>query len=108
MTGAFLFNNIHVYMFLALFLMCCGILGIVYRRTLIAMLISIELIMNGAGLNFVAINRILYPDRVNGQIFTLFIMGIAAAETAIALAIIILIFRRFRKIEGDTLKEMKD
>jgi len=107
MTG-YLLNNFNIYMFVALFLMCCGILGIVYRRTLIAMLISVELIMNGAGLNFVVINRFLYPERVNGQVFTLFIMGIAAAEAAIALAIIILIFRRFKKIEADTLKEMKD
>jgi len=78
MTG-YIFNNLHIYLFLALFLMCCGILGIVYRRTLIAMLICVELIMNGAGLNFVAINRILNHDRVNGQLFTLFIMGITAA-----------------------------
>ncbi len=107
MTGP-LFNNLGIYMFVALFLLCCGILGIIYRRTLIAMLISVELIMNGAGLNFIAINRFLYPERVNGQVFTLFIMGIAAAEVAIALAIIILIFRRFKKIEADTLKELKD
>ncbi|HPU28801.1 MAG TPA: NADH-quinone oxidoreductase subunit NuoK [Syntrophorhabdaceae bacterium] len=108
MTTGYLFNNFNLYLFLSLFLLCCGILGIVYRRTLIAMLISVELIMNGAGLNFVAINRFLYPDKVNGQVFTLFIMGIAAAETAIALAIVILIFRRYKKIEADTLKEMKD
>ncbi|HOJ43371.1 MAG TPA: NADH-quinone oxidoreductase subunit NuoK [Syntrophorhabdaceae bacterium] len=107
MTGP-LFNNLGIYMFVALFLLCCGILGIIYRRTLIAMPISVELIMNGAGLNFIAINRFLYPERVNGQVFTLFIMGIAAAEVAIALAIIILIFRRFKKIEADTLKELKD
>ena len=72
------------------------------------MLISIELIMNGAGLNFVAFNRFVAPERPYGMIFTLFIMGIAAAEAAIALGIIILIFRRFKAFESDELKEMKD
>ena len=108
MTGAFIFNNLYVYLFMALFLLCCGILGILYRKTLIGMLISIELIMNGAGLNLVALNRFISPDNTYGQVFTLFIMGIAAAETAVALGIIILIFRRFGHIDGEKLKEMKD
>ncbi len=108
MTGTLIFNNLYVYLFMALFLLCCGILGILYRRTLIGMLISIELIMNGAGLNLVALNRFASPENPYGQVFTLFIMGIAAAETAIALGIIILIFRRFRHIDGEKLKEMKD
>ncbi|MCX5805207.1 MAG: NADH-quinone oxidoreductase subunit NuoK [Proteobacteria bacterium] len=108
MTGTFIFNNLYIYLFIALFLLCSGILGILYRKTLIGMLISIELIMNGAGLNLVAFNRFASPDNTYGQIFTLFIMGIAAAETAVALGIIILIFRKFGHIEGGKLKEMKD
>ncbi|MCX5813201.1 MAG: NADH-quinone oxidoreductase subunit NuoK [Proteobacteria bacterium] len=108
MTDTYIFNNLYIYLFLALFLLCCGILGILYRKTLIGMLISIELIMNGAGLNLVALNRFASPDNTYGQVFTLFIMGIAAAETAIALGIIILIFRKFGHIEGAKLKEMKD
>jgi NADH:ubiquinone oxidoreductase subunit K len=108
MTGIYIFNNLYIYLFIALFLLSCGILGIIYRKTLIGMLISIELIMNGAGLNFVALNRFTSPDNTYGQVFTLFIMGIAAAETAVALGIIILIFRKFGHIEGEKLKKMKD
>jgi NADH:ubiquinone oxidoreductase subunit K len=108
MIGAFLSGNLNVYLFVGLFLLCCGILGVIYRRTLIAMLISIELIMNGAGLNFVAFNRFISPEDPDGMIFTLFIMGIAAAEAAIALAIIILIFRKYRSIESTEMEEMKD
>ena len=108
MTGGLLYNNLHMYLFVALFLLSCGILSLLYRRTLIGMLISIELIMNGAGLNLVAFNRFISPDHTYGMVFTLFIMGIAAAEAAIALAIIILIFRRFKHIEGEEIKEMKD
>lgn len=108
MTATFIYNNLYIYLFVALFLLCCGILGLLYRRSLIGMLISVELIMNGAGLNFVAFNRFVSPDNVYGLSFTLFIMGIAAAEAAIALGIIILIFRKFRHIEGQKIKEMKD
>jgi NADH-quinone oxidoreductase subunit K len=108
MTALPLFSNIHIYLFIGIFLLACGIVGVVYRRTLISMLISLELIMNGAGLNFVVFNRFLSSDRPYGMAFTLFIMGIAAAETAIALAVIILIFRRFKSVESDDMKEMKD
>ncbi len=107
MTLSPLFNNISIYLFIGLFLLACGIVGVIYRRTLISMLISLELIMNGAGLNFIVFNRFL-SDRPVGMAFTLFIMGIAAAEAAIALAIIILIFRRYKSVESDDMKEMKD
>jgi NADH:ubiquinone oxidoreductase subunit K len=103
-----LYNHLYAYLFLALFLLFCGIAGVIYRRTLIGMLVSTELIMNGAGLNLVALNRFVVPENTVGLAFTLIIMGIAAAEAAIALSIIILIFRRYRHIEGDRLQEMKD
>lgn len=108
MIGPFLYNNLYVYLYVSLFLLCCGVLGIIYRRTLIGMLVSVELIMNGAGLNLVAFNRFLSQDNPTGMIFTLFIMGIAAAEAAIALGIIILIFRKYKHIEGGEIKELKD
>ena len=102
------YNYLHIYLFVALFLLFCGIAGVVYRRTLIGMLVSMELIMNGAGLNLVALNRFISPENAYGMAFTLIIMGIAAAEAAIALGIIILIFRKYGHIEGGDLKEMKD
>ncbi len=108
MTGMGLYNSLNIYLFIGLALLACGILGVVYRRTLVSMLISIELIMNGAGLNLVAFNRFVAPENAYGMAFTLFIMGIAAAEAAIALAIIILILRRYGHVEGVKLKEMKD
>jgi NADH:ubiquinone oxidoreductase subunit K len=108
MTGMGLYNSLNIYLFVGIALLACGILGVIYRRTLVSMLISIELIMNGAGLNLVAFNRFVAPDNAYGMAFTLFIMGIAAAEAAIALAIIILIFRKYRHVEGAQLKEMKD
>jgi NADH:ubiquinone oxidoreductase subunit K len=108
MTPGTLHTTFAVYLFLALFLLTTGILGVVYRRHLIGMLISLELILNGAGLNLVAMNRFLYPESPYGMVFTLFIMGIAAAESAIALAIIILLFRKGRWSEATSIKELKD
>lgn len=107
MTGDLLYQNLHLYLFIALFLLGCGLLGIIYRRTLIGMLISMELIMNGAGLNLAALNSFSAQGNAYGIAFTLFIMGIAAAEAAIALGIIIAVFRRFGHIESGDIMEMK-
>ncbi len=108
MTDGMIYSNLDFYLFISLFLLGAGILGIVYRRTLIGMLVSMELIMNGAGLNLVALNSLAVGDNAYGYVFTLFIMGLAAAEAAVALALIILIFRRFGQIESAKLAEMKD
>ncbi len=71
------------------------------------MLIAIELMLNAASLNFMAFNRFLGPDPVIGQVYTLFIMGFAAAETAIALSIIIALFRRIRSINIEKAQELR-
>ncbi len=106
--NAILYDQVFAYLFLSLFLLFCGIVGVLYRRTLIGMLVAMELIMNGAGLNLVALNRFVVPENVYGSAFALIIMGIAAAEAAVALSIIILIFKKYQHIEGGELKEMKD
>ena len=66
-----------------------GVYGFCTRRNLVAMLISVELVLNAADLNFAVFNRILFPGQLEGFFFTLFSIGVAAAETAVALAIII-------------------
>ncbi len=103
-----LYDQLHIYLIIALFLLFCGIGGVIYRRTLIGMLVSMELILNGASLNLVALNRFLVPENSYGLAFALIIMGMAAAEAAVALSIIILIYRKYQHIEGENLKEMKD
>ena len=81
-------GNLHTYLIVAVFLFSIGLYGLMQHRSMIGMLISIELILNGAGLNFMAFNRFLAPEPTTGQIFTLFIMGLAAAEAAIAVSLI--------------------
>jgi NADH:ubiquinone oxidoreductase subunit K len=95
------------YLILGALMFCIGIFGILQQSSLIGMLISTELILNGAALNFMAFNMFLSKDAAVGQVFTLFIMGLAAAETAIALSIIITIYRRFREIKPDSVTELK-
>jgi NADH-quinone oxidoreductase subunit K len=95
-----------VYLALAAFLLSVGIYGLIRRRTLIGMLISGELIFSAAALNFMTVNRFMAPNPAVGQIFVLFIMGLAAAEVAIALSIIIAVYRNYRSIHSQELSEL--
>ena len=95
-----------VYLALAAFLLSAGIYGLIRRRTLIGMLISGELIFSAAALNFMTENRFMAPNPAVGQIFVLFIMGLAAAEVAIALSIIIAVYRNYRSIHSQELSEL--
>ena len=99
-------NNLNSYLILAVFLLITGIYGLIQHRSFIGMLISTELILNGAGINFMAFNRFLAPDPAVGQVITLFIMGIAAAEAAIVVSFILAVFRKYRSIDPDEVKEL--
>jgi NADH:ubiquinone oxidoreductase subunit K len=103
-----LFGHLESYLILALCLFALGLYGLISRQGFISMLISVELILNAAGLNFVAFNTFLAPDKTVGQTFTLFIMGLAAAETAICLSIAVVVYRHFRSILADDLSQLKD
>ncbi len=96
-----------VYLVLAAFLLAVGIYGLIRRRTLIDMLIAGELIFAAASLNIMTVNRFFAPDPTVGQIFVLFIMGLAAAEVAIALSIIIAVYRNYRSIHSGDMSELK-
>jgi NADH-quinone oxidoreductase subunit K len=95
-----------IYFTVAALLLTIGIFGLLRRRTLIGMLISGELIFSAASLNLMAFNRFRAPDPVVGQIFVLFIMGLAAAEIAIALSIIIAVYRNYRSVKTRELSEL--
>jgi NADH-quinone oxidoreductase subunit K len=85
-----------------------GIYGFFTRKNLIAMLISVELILNAVDINFAVFNRYLFPGQFEGFFFTLFAIGIAAAETAVAIAIIINIYRNLRDIQVKNMNELKN
>jgi NADH-quinone oxidoreductase subunit K len=106
MTFVHLYDRPAVYLVLAAFLLAAGIFGLIRRRTLIGMLISGELIFAAASWNFMTVNRFMAPDPSVGQIFVLFSMGLSAAEVAIALSIIIAVYRNYRSIHTKELSEL--
>ena len=87
------------YLVPAIVMFCCGVYGFLTRRNMIAMLISLELMLNAVDINFVVFNRYLFPSSMEGWMFTLFGIAIAAAETALAIAIIINLFRVSKNID---------
>ncbi len=100
-------QNPSVYLVLAALLLAIGLFGLIRRHTLVGMLISGELIFGAAMLNLMAVNRFLAPDPTTGQVFVLFIMGLSAAEVAIALSIVIAVYRNYQSIQTNELSQMK-
>lgn len=96
-----------MYLIPSLLMFACGVFGFITRRNLIAILISLELMLNSVDLNFVIFNRFLFPGELEGMFFTLFSIGIAAAETAFAIAIIINIFRSVKNIDVKDITKLK-
>lgn len=84
-----------------------GVLVIVIRRNAIAILIGLELLLNSAGLNFLAFSRFVARDPLDGQVMTLFVIVIAAAEAALALAIILNLFHHLNTVEVDEARSLK-
>jgi len=84
-----------------------GIYGFLTRKNLITILMSVELILNSVNINFVAVNHFLYPNNLHGHFFAIFIIAIAACEAAVAIAIVINIYRRFKSIDVENVSEMK-
>ena len=84
-----------------------GIYGFMTRTNLISMLISVEIILNSTVINFVVINKYLYPELLQGVVYAIFIIAVAAAETALAVAIIINLYKQINSVdvkETETLK----
>ena len=98
---------VECYFVLSALLFFIGVYGFVTRRNLIAMLISIELVLNAVDINFAAFNRLLFPGEMEGMFMTLFSIGVSAAESAVAIAIIINVFRRFKSDSVNAITNMK-
>lgn len=100
-------DNLTTYLMIALFLLMLGIYGMIRHRTFIGMLISSEFILNAASLNFMAFNKFLSPDPAVGQVFTLFIMGLAAAEAAVVVSLILMVFHRYHSIDPGDVHDLR-
>ncbi|HEU5013642.1 MAG TPA: NADH-quinone oxidoreductase subunit NuoK [Roseiflexaceae bacterium] len=88
-------------------LFCIGLFGALSRRSTIAILLSIELMLNAVNINLIAFWRYLEPQLVAGQIFALFVIVVAAAEAAVGLAMIIAIYRTRQTIVADEVDTLR-
>ncbi len=102
-------NGINIYEILTLttLLFFIGVYGFLTRKNLITMLLSIELILNASAVNFVVINTYLFPENLQGVFFSIFIIAIAAAETALAVSIIINLYKLATSIEVEDTEMMR-
>jgi NADH:ubiquinone oxidoreductase subunit K len=100
-------NSLQSYLVISSILFSLGIFGIVTRRNAIAILMGIELILNSANINFVAFNRFGGMQKLDGHIFTIFVIVLAAAEAAVALAIIINLFKNAGSVDVDEANTLK-
>ena len=94
-------------LFVSTALFFIGMYGLFTRRNMITMLMAIEIILNSVNINFVAFNKYLYPGKLDGVFFTIFIITIAAAEAAMAIAIIINLYRSHHSIDVEDAEELK-
>jgi NADH-quinone oxidoreductase subunit K len=102
-------NNIplEAYLTITSIMFFAGVYGFLSRRNMLTILMSLELMLNAADINFVVFNKYLYPGQFEGFFFTLFAIGVSAAETAIAIAIIINIYRKMQNIYIDKVNTLK-
>ena len=94
-------------LFVSTALFFIGVFGFLTRRNMITMLMSVELMLNSVNLNFIAFNKYLYSGKMDGLFFTLFLIAIAAAEAAVAIAIIINLYRGYHSIDVEDADKMK-
>ena len=93
------------FLLLGAVLFCIGVFGVVARRNAVMVLMSVELILNAVNLNLVAFA--LMNGNVDGQVFALYVIAVAAAEVGVGLGMVLLVYRNRRSISLDELSEMK-
>lgn len=98
---------LYAYLLVAAALFCIGAFGVLARRNAIAILMSIELMLNAVNINIVAFWRYLSPDNINGQVFAAFIFVVAAAEAAVGLALVISVYRNRQTVSAEDINLLK-
>ena len=96
---------IHHYLFLGAALFTIGVIGVLTRKNIMVILMSIELMMNAVNINLIAFSRHL--GQTSGQVFAVFVITVAAAEAAVALALAVAIYRLRQTIDVDRLNLLK-
>lgn len=99
--------GLHHYLIVSAILFAIGIFGILARRNILGILMSIEILFNAVGINFVAFNRYLYPNAVWGHACTLFVITLAAAEAVVGLALVLTVVRSTKTVFVEKLNLLK-
>ena len=95
------------YLILGAILFCIGILGLIISRNIIRVLMSIEILLCAVNINFVAFANYNDINNLQGQVFAIFIMAVAAAEAALGLAILLSLYRNKPTVDTEEMKELK-
>ena len=95
------------YLVVGAILFVCGVVCMATKRNAIGILMGVELVLNGANVNFVALARYVPGFDIEGQVFALFVIVLAAAEAAIALAIVLNFYNNHMTVDVDTAEELK-
>lgn len=98
---------LHHLLILAALMFFIGVYGFIVRRSMITLLMSVELMLNAVNINFVAFNHYLYPNQLNGQFFAFIVIAVAAVEASVAIALIINIYRRIKGIDANDISQLK-
>jgi len=93
------------FLLLSAVLFSIGVFGVIARRNAVMVLMSVELVLNSVNLNLVAFS--LMNETIDGQVFALFVIAVAAAEVGVGLAMVLMVYRNRRSIALDALSEMK-
>lgn len=99
--------SLHFYLVIAAVLFVLGVVCMVTRRNAIALLMGVELVLNSANINFVAFSRFTEAPVLEGQVMSVFVIILAAAEAAVALAIVLNLYRQQRSIQVDEARELQ-
>ena len=95
------------YLMLSAALFCIGLFGVLARRNAVAILLSVELMMNAVNINLVSFWRYANPANIDGQVFAIIVFAVAAAEVAVGLALVISVYRRRNTVVADEINLMK-
>ena len=100
-------NTLEIYLFVSVILLNLGIFAVITRKNAVAILMGIELILNSANINFIAFNKFGDFNVLDGHVFSIFVIVLAAAEAAVALAIIINLFKNLGTVKVNEATELK-
>ena len=100
-------QSLQSYLLVSAALLSIGVFGLLFRRNLVALLISLELILNSASINFLAVNKFCITNKAVGQVFVVFIIALAAAEVCIGLSLILWLYRRQASIDVEQARNLK-